>query len=204
MKPFVICVTGGIASGKTFVSDYMGQSGFNVIDADLVAREVVEKGQPTLKELIAYFGNEILDEGGGLNRRKLKNIVFNDGQKLSKLNQIVHPAIEKKINEKITLSDLKSVILVIPLLNTEMIDLYRVNRVLVIDVDNAVQINRVVSRDGVGIELAEKIINSQQTRNSRIKLATDVIVNNGTMNELKQNVSLVLRFYQNLVEDHLN
>jgi dephospho-CoA kinase len=202
MQPLVFCITGGIASGKTFVSDQMQAHGFEVIDADIVAREVVAKGQPTLNKIVESFGDAVLKDDGCLDRSKLKHLVFTNEENLKVLNRIVHPAIRKRIMSGIQNIEKQCVLLVIPLLSEAMIKKFQIKRVLVVDVAERIQLKRVMNRDGVAMEIAQSIIKSQQDRETRMSLATDVIVNNEGFNELTHQVKLVSRLYQSIKRIH--
>ena len=191
MARLIVCITGGIASGKSQVAEYLVNSKFVTIDADIVARKVVAKDSPWLSLLVNEFGLEILNDDKTLNRSELKQTVFSSPQKIQKLNQITHPYIRQEITRQINLTR-NHIFLVIHLLTSEMIEEYKVDRVLVVDVDIATQIKRVMKRDGVESNMAQKIINSQIPRNKRLEMASDVIVNNGTLAMLNQNCELML------------
>lgn len=196
MNRLIIGLTGGIASGKTRVSDQMAGAGFKVIDADIVSRQVVEKGSETLAALVDCFGVQILSDEGQLNRASLKRLVFNDPQKLSKLNQIVHPAIGQQIKSELLVSANETVLLVIPLLSQSMIEAYGIHRVLVVDVSHETQLNRVMARDAVDVDLAQKIMASQISRKDRLFMATDVLVNNQSLAVLTKNTAQLINCYK--------
>ena len=198
MRPgLVIGLTGGIASGKTVVSRYFEHLGVPVIDADVVARDVVEPGEPGLEAVIDEFGTEVLDEKGRLDRRKLRSVVFEDPDNRRTLEAILHPLIKERMKSQ--LEDLEGdyAILAIPLLleadQTDMVD-----RVLLVDTSESEQINRARMRDGVGEEEVRKIMGSQASRADRLARASDVIENNGTIDELRQRVRRLDEFYRSL------
>ena len=194
---FVVCLTGGIASGKTLVSNKMADAGLGVIDADLVARDVVRKGSVVLKKLVEVFGDGILNVSGDLNRAELKQLAFNDTVKLQQMNQIIHPAIHNNILKQLKQIHCAVVLIVIPLFEPRMLGLYPINRVLTVDVKEEVQINRVLARDGVDYELALKIINAQMSRQERLLVSDDVMVNNGHIDSLYVKVNQMMCLYHN-------
>lgn len=178
----VIGLTGGIASGKTSVADYLAKLGAEIIDADIVARDVVAYGSPALKEIENTFGPGVLQLDGTLNRTKLGSLVFDNPDALAKLNAIMHPKISEKINEKITQykeSQVKVVILVAPLLIE--VGLYKqVDKVWLVHLDPQTQLNRVMKRDNLTKEDAQKRINSQLPESERLKYAHEIIDNSGS------------------------
>jgi len=204
MNGLTICLTGGIASGKTFVSDYFASKGTPVVDADVIAREVVAKGKPALTELSKRFGRGILQANGTLNRAGLKHVAFSSPENTADLNGILHPVIGSEIKAQLSLIDQPIKLLVIPLFKESMKSLYDVNRVLLVDVAEDIQLNRVMQRDAVDSELAEKIIASQASRTRRVSVADDVLVNNGTFEYLNQQLAVLNDFYQSLIKEHFD
>jgi len=195
MKKLVICLTGGVASGKTYISDLMMDYGFEVIDADVLSRVVVEKGSKGLFLLIEQFGERILADDGSLNRLALKQMVFNDADKLNWLNGILHPLILGLMSKQLSLVKQGVVVLVVPLLNEQINYSFDVNRVLVVDVDKRTQVERIMKRDNVSETLALKIIQSQPSRNERLSMADDVIVNNRDLLSFKNNSTQLIQSY---------
>lgn len=176
-------LTGGIASGKSLVSSAFERMGVTVIDADVVAREVVEPGQPALAEIIERFGPDIVDEDGRLKRRKLRHIVFNDAEARAALESITHPRIRAALARQRDAAESDYCILVIPLLvKSSMLDL--VDRVLVIDAPEQVQLDRLTSRDDIDEDLARKMIAAQDARSARLAMADDVLVNTGPRKDI--------------------
>lgn len=198
MRRVIVALTGGIASGKTLASDQMAKTGFEIIDADIISRQVVEKGSEVLLKLVGFFGRHILTDDGELNRPALKKIVFNDGQKLKALNQMIHPAIKQAIKCKISESAQSLIVLVIPLLSEDLVNEYHIDRVMVVDVNSHTQLKRVMTRDGVDVELAKKIMASQITRKERLMLATDIVANNKTKNHFKNKIFQIINFYKKM------
>lgn len=198
MRPdLVIGLTGGIASGKTAVSRYFEHLGVPVIDADVVAREVVEPGEAGLDAVVKEFGAEILDDKGRLDRRRLRLLVFENPNGRRSLESILHPLIRQRMEEQLDELNDDYAILAIPLLleagQSDMVD-----RVLVVDASESAQIERARKRDGVAEEEVRQIMSSQASRADRLAQANDVIENNGTIDELRQKVRRLDEFYRSL------
>ena len=182
----IIGLTGGIASGKSTVSKYLAEKGFEVYDADKIAKDISEK-KSVQEEIILTFGDKILDENKNVDRKKLKEIVFEDKEKLEKLNGIIHPKVidfYKELKEKNT--D-EIIIFDVPLLFESGIDKF-CDKILVVISDYEIQLNRIVERDKIDRELAEKIIKSQLSNEERIKKADVVIENNSNLEDLFEKV----------------
>jgi len=192
----IIGLTGGIASGKSTVSNYLINKGYHVIDADIIAREVVAKGSRGLEKIATTFGKSILKENGSLNRKKLRNIVFNDEKALKQLEEITHPLIINKISEK--LKNLRNndrfslVFLDCPLLFEMSLEAL-VNEVWLISTTTANQISRIVERDKTDPLKAKKIIEQQMSLKEKIKKSDIIIKNNSTIEELKSKIDLLLK-----------
>lgn len=195
--PYVVVLTGGIASGKTAVSDRFAALGVPVVDTDLIAREIVQPGQPALAEIVREFGAEILDETGQLDRERMRRIIFSDPACKMQLEAILHPAIGARALEQIASLDADYCLLVIPLLAES--GRYRwADRILVVDVDEASQLRRVMARDDIGMEQAQAILNAQASRAQRLALADDVIENRGSLAELDRAVGVLHAKYRRL------
>ena len=190
----IVVLTGGIASGKTVVSDEMHMLGATVIDADLVAREVVAKGSVVLSQLVSEFGDEILSETGSLDRQALKTMVFSDAVKLERLNEITHPAIRTRISELAAAVKKGLCLVVIPLVKS-LEQVRWAHRVLVVDTDSEQQLKRVMRRDSVNSELAKKIFAAQIDRKTRLLMADDVINNRFDLGALKTAAHRMYTFY---------
>jgi len=182
-----IGLTGGIASGKSAVADYFADHGIAVVDTDLIAREVVEPGQPGLTAVTAEFGVRILQPDGSLDRSRLRQIVFSDPAARELLNSILHPLIRTRAAELADRAKGPYVVLAVPLLAetgfTELVD-----RILVVDCPVEEQRKRLMSRDGETYASASRIIEAQATREQRLAIADDVINNSGSLEELAQAV----------------
>ena len=194
---YTIALTGGIASGKSAVSRFFEQLSVDVIDADVIARNVVKKNTQGLKLLVKAFGQEILHEDGSLNRSKLRQHVFNNSQQLKQLNAITHPLIYAEIKKQIQRVNKSYCMLVIPLL-CESNNYDWVDRVLVVDVKEETQRQRLVSRDSISEELAVKMLKSQCTRTQRLSLADDLINNESSLKSLEARVSYLHKLYKSL------
>lgn len=188
-QPYLVGLTGGIGSGKSTVSQMLISKGFTVIDADEISREVVAPGSIGLERLVAYFGSDVLNDEGQLNRRKLGEYVFDTPHALEKLNQILHPLIHLSIKAKIEAFNSESVIFIdIPLL-FETGNKNEYDEVLLIYVDEETALNRIVSRDQITIELAAKKIDAQMPIDVKRQLADYVIVNDDGIEQLNNRVS---------------
>lgn len=194
--PFTVALTGGIASGKSAVSERFAALGANVVDADIVARELVAPGSPALADIVATFGDDVLAADGSLNRRALRERIFGDNTARARLNAILHPRIRTRLRERSQATREGSyALLVIPLL-TENRDQYAwVDRVLVVDVPRNVQRARLVARDGITPKLADAMLDAQATREQRLAIADDVIENDGTLMDLDTHVVALHLFY---------
>lgn len=187
-------LTGGIASGKTAVSDHFARLGVPVIDTDRIARDIVEPGQPALQSIADSFGPGILDGDGALDRRAMRNLIFSDPELKSRLENILHPLISQEVLRQLGRQAGLYCILVIPLF-AESSSYTWVDRVLVVDAPEEVQIERVMARDLVEREQAEAILQAQTSRQERLELADDVLDNSGSFSELKKQVEKLHRFY---------
>lgn len=180
-------LTGGISSGKTAISDFFEALNVSVIDADVIAHQLTEPGSPHLESIFDYFGKESQSEDGSLNRRYVRNQIFNDTEKKSWLESYLHPRIRQRIINAIEAAKPPYCIVVVPLL-AEASGINYVDRVLVVDTDPELQIKRTMKRDHSSREQAIKIIDQQAKTEHRLAIADDVIHNNGTLEELKQKV----------------
>ena len=180
---FILGLTGGIGSGKSAASQWFETQGITVVDADIVAREIVENGQPALEQIKQSFGDWVLLENGELDRRALREHIFKEPQARHQLEQITHPAIRQSIIQQLQAATSPYVILVSPLLfETNQHQLTR--RTLLIDASEDLQILRASQRDGQSIEQIQKIIAAQMPRAEKLKIADDVILNDGHIEHL--------------------
>lgn len=190
-----ICLTGGIASGKSTVSDEFVRLGVELVDTDVLARQVVEKGTNGLQQLVDVFGKSILTQKGGLNRSKLRRLVFADDNRRHQLNQILHPLIHQAVVERLEQVSCLIAMVVIPLYTgQEQYDWF--DRVCVVDVAENIQLERLLQRDSIDESLARQMIGSQIGRKQRLSLADDVLNNNGDKQGLIKRVGLLMDFYR--------
>lgn len=196
-----IGLTGGIGSGKSLVSDiFQQQYDITVIDADVLAREVVMPGQPALEKIAGHFGKDILQADGFLDRRKLRDIIFNAPAEKEWLEQLLHPLINQRAAAQLELVESPYAIFTSPLL-LEGTQTRLVNRVLVIDAPEAMQIARASLRDGSTGEKIQRIMATQLSREERLVQADDIIHNHGTLTDLQQQVARLHEFYVSLVQE---
>ena len=183
----IIGLTGGIGCGKSTVSTFFSELNVEIVDADIVARQVVAKGQPALQKIAQHFGNEILIDGE-LNRPLLREIVFQDNSQREWLNALLHPLIERTIISALAKAKGKYVLLEAPLLFENGLDAIT-DYNLVIDLEPALQIKRASARDGVSVESIKAIIAKQIDRQQRLQKADFVIDNNNvSLQALKSRV----------------
>jgi dephospho-CoA kinase len=192
-----IGLTGGIASGKSTVARRFAELGVPVIDADISARWVVAPGQPGLTEVIKTFGSGILLATGELDRRALRDLVFANPQRRRELESILHPLIRADMERRAKSSAGPYLVLAIPLL-VEGEGRGQLDRVLVVDVDDQTQLERLLARDGGTLEQARAILAAQASRASRLNAADDVLVNSGTVSELQREVDQLHQRYLDL------
>lgn len=175
---FVIGLTGGIASGKTTVANlFKQQFKIDIVDADIVAREVVEPGTHGLNAIIEHFGTDIVRDDQTLDRAKLREKIFSNPEEKAWVNGLLHPMIREKMIEDLEQVTSDYALLVVPLLVENKLDSL-CDRVLVVDVEPQTQIPRTVKRDNVSEEQAKAILASQASREQRLALADDVVKNN--------------------------
>jgi len=180
---FVVGLTGGIGSGKTAASDYLASKGITVVDADLASRVIVQPGQPALARIAERFGADKLNADGTLNRAALRTVVFADKQALKDLEAITHPAIRDELVRQLQAAQSPYVLLVSPLLlETNQHEL--VDRVLLIDVPEEVQVARTAQRDQVAASQVKAIMDAQMPRQQRRDKADDIVVNDSTLDAL--------------------
>ena len=202
MTILTIGLTGGIGCGKSTVCDLFAQYNIHIIDADLIAREIVEPGQPALKQLIDCFGPQILQSDGGLDRSLLRQMVFKDEAVRQTLNAIMHPIIYQEIARRIGLLDSLYCIVAVPLL-FETGYQNQFDRILVIDCDPDTQIQRVSQRDQVDLSQIQAILDSQIPRSRRLELADDVISNMSSLQILAEQVKKLHNSYTQLAKDRI-
>ena len=183
----IVGLTGGIGSGKSAAADLFAAKGVELVDTDVLAREVVEPGTPALAAIAEHFGDEILGADGGLDRAKLRGIVFAQPAEKDWLEALLHPLISELLRSRLASFQGPYCLLVSPLLlETEQAAL--VDRILVIDIDRQGQLQRTLRRDGSSQATVEAIIDSQISREERLARADDIISNKGTLEDLARAV----------------
>lgn len=197
----IIGLTGGIATGKSTVTNLLVENGFKVIDADKIAREVVEVNCPAYKDIVEEFGTKVLNEDFIIDRKKLGDIIFNDKEEREKLNSIVHPRVFYEMKNRISsyCGDEQVIFLDIPLL-IEGLNLFKKNDINIDEIwlvytDEEIQIKRLMQRDKLSYEDAKKRIDSQLPMGTKMKYATRIINNNKDIKELKNTLeNMLIRF----------
>jgi dephospho-CoA kinase len=198
-RPLRIGLTGGIASGKSTVTQRFAELGVPVIDADVASRTVVEPGTPGLAQVVERFGAGVLADGR-LDRRALRNLVFKDSSLRKALDNILHPLIRVEMEREVAQAQAPYVIMSIPLLVEGGSSAKRVDRVLVVDADEMLQMQRLQARDGSSVEQARAILASQASRAARLGEADDVLLNSGSVAELRQAVDRLHEQYLQLAQ----
>ncbi|MBP7611088.1 MAG: dephospho-CoA kinase [Steroidobacteraceae bacterium] len=198
-RPFRVALTGGIASGKSTVANLFAAHGVPLIDTDLIARDVVEPGQPALAAVAQAFGSGVLDSDGRLDRRRLREIIFRDAAARTRLEAILHPAIRAEMERQSVAAAQAGPyqMLVIPLL-AEGGRRDHVDRVLVVDTPETVQVERLMTRDAVTREQAEASLRAQAQRATRLGIADDVLANTGRIEDLREQVAALHARYVKL------
>lgn len=204
MSGFVIAVTGGVASGKSEVTRRFEALGVVVADADLASREAVAPGSSGLAEVVAAFGADVLADDGSLDRAAMRRHVFGDDAARRRLESIIHPRVRARVREICEAASGPYAIAAIPLLaEGGGREAYPwLSRILVVDVPPSVQRTRVMARDRVDAELAQRMIAAQATRDQRLAIADDVIVNDGPVEALDAHVAALDRRYRALAAAH--
>jgi dephospho-CoA kinase len=192
-----IGLTGGIASGKTTVSDMLARLGATVIDTDVIARRIVEPGQPALRDIVERFGESVLDADGALDRRALRRRIFADPADRRALESITHPGIRDACWQEAERATGAYIVFVVPLLVGSDFQ-QAVDRVLVVDCSPGLQLERLLARDGETMESAQRILSAQSDRSARLAIADDVIINDGDYAELGRRVARIHRHYLRL------
>jgi len=200
-------MTGGIASGKSTVADMFADLGVPVIDTDIIAREVVMPGQPTLKEIRAAFGDSLIANDGSLDRAALRQLIFADHEARQRLEAIVHPRIQEETRRQANTAEVGHgqsdrarggyQLIVVPLLVESSLKSF-VDRILVVDCDEATQIRRLLARDAETPEQAQRMLAAQSSRQERLALADDVINNDEHLDATRAQVAALHEIYLSL------
>lgn len=198
MSQLIVGLTGGIGSGKTTVSDLFAAKGIDIVDADVIARDVVKPGTPALSEIASYFGDGILTAQGELDRKALRDIVFSSPEKKDWLNSLLHPAIRNEMISQCQSANSPYCILSVPLLVENGLNKL-VNRVLVVDVTESNQVSRTASRDDTSEKQVQQIMAAQASRQERLAAADDIVDNNGEPDALKVQIERLHEQYLSIV-----
>ena len=195
----LVGLTGGIGSGKTLVSDRFAALGVTVVDADVVAREVVATGSPGLKQIVSHFGDSILTPDGALNREKLRQIILSDSEEKAWLDQCLHPLIRLQMAKEIQTATGPYTLIVVPLL-VENQSQYRFDRIVVVDCNESTQVSRASQRDNTSEEKIRSMMSYQVSREERLAIADDVIENNQGVDELYAQVDNLHQQYLRMAQ----
>ncbi|WP_210507266.1 dephospho-CoA kinase [Pantoea ananatis] len=195
--PYTVALTGGIGSGKSTIARYFAASGVDIIDADVIAREVVEPGTPALQAIIERYGDAILTEQGTLQRSRLREIIFATPDEKTWLNALLHPLINARTQQLKAQAASPYVLWVVPLLVENRLQ-RQADRVLVVDTDEETQLRRTLQRDNVSLEQAKRILAAQATRQQRLDCADDIIDNSGAPEKALPQVAKLHQLYLKL------
>lgn len=192
MANWKVVLTGGIGSGKSLVADLFAQRNVAIVEQDELSREIVEPGQLALEQIVERFGADITDSDGRLNRAELRKRIFADSGDRIWLNQLTHPLINKLTWQRVQDATTPYALVVNPLLGGRS---SAYDRFLVVDVPTEIQVARTMQRDNISQSLARKMIESQTDRDLRLKIADDVIRNDGTVEQVEERVASLHRRY---------
>lgn len=198
----VIGLTGGIGSGKSTVANLFAKHGVPIIDADAVSREITTPNDPAFMRIVKHLGDHVLQPDGSLDRAKLRTIIFADSKERRWLETLLHPLIRDAMQQKINQLSAPYCLAVIPLL-LEAEFYFFINRILVVDAPEPLQIERVTARDKAPISHVESILKAQASREVRLTRAHDVITNDGDMQNLIQQVDQLHEKYSHLGNEHI-
>ena len=194
--PYIVALSGGIASGKSTIANLFAQLGVPIIDADVIARQVVEIGTDAYKVIVKHFSQEILLPNNEIDRSQLRDIIFNNDHERLWLNNLLHPIIQEQTQIQIAQQTAAYVIWVVPLLVEN--NLHNLaDRVLMVDTPEQLQLERLIQRDNIDESLAQKMISSQISSQKRLTYADDIIVNNGDLTSLTAQVNKLHQQYLN-------
>ena len=198
---YVVALTGGIGSGKSEAARIFAELGVAITDVDAISHQLTAANQPLVSTLEVNFGSQYITPDGALNRKAMRDLVFVDKHALEKLNAILHPAIYEEAMRQLEQNEVSSKlpyqILVVPLLFESPRYSPHINRILVIDCDEKIQVERVKNRSNLPESQIMQIIKTQTPRKQRLKLANDVIENNENIEKLREKIMLIHKKYIN-------
>jgi len=202
MSDYIVGLTGGIGSGKTTVANMFAELNVAIVDADIVAREVVAPGSPSLAEIAQHFGPEFIDDNDELNRTLLRTRIFNHPEDKAWLNQLLHPLIRQNLLAQAKQAPGVYCLLVAPLLVENKLHTL-VDRVLVVDVSEATQLKRTLKRDTSSAQEIKLIIDSQASRQQRLEVADDVLLNESeNLVQTQKQVAEIHEKYLQIAREH--
>lgn len=194
---YIVALTGGIGSGKSIVAHTFARFGVTIVDADVIAHQIVEPGSSALAAIAAHFGNEMLQPEGSLDRATLRQRIFSNPEEKRWLSQLLHPLIHQETQLQLANARSPYALWVVPLLVENGLQ-DKADRVLVVDVDHETQLARTMARDGLSRQEALNILSAQATREQRLAIAADVIDNSGTAQGIEPYVAALHRRYLEL------
>ncbi|MCL6404680.1 dephospho-CoA kinase [Dickeya dadantii] len=194
---YIVALTGGIGSGKSTVAQGFAALGATIVDADVIARQVVAPGQPALAAIVEYFGREILQPDGTLNRNALRERIFSNPEDKRWLNALLHPLIQQETRRQLAAVTTPYALWVVPLLVENRLQ-GQAQRILVVDVPLETQLQRTMARDGVSRAQAQNILASQASREQRLACADDIIDNNSNPSVLAPRIATLHQHYLTL------
>lgn len=198
---FRVGLTGGVASGKSTVSHLFAELGVTIIDADLIARQLLEKNTDCFKQVVQLLGDKVLLDNGEINRPFLRELIFTDAAAKQAVEQILHPNVRKQMLATAARSETPYCIFVAPLLiEADMLDL--VDRTLVVDIPEPLQLQRLCQRDSLTEQQARRMLDNQASRDERLQAADDIIDNQGDTDTLQKKVKQLHLFYRDLAEKY--
>ncbi len=197
--PYIVALTGGIGSGKTTVANEFAKLGVPLVDADVIARQVVEPNTPALESITRHFGKGVILPNGELNRQRLREIIFSKPDEKKWLNALLHPLIQQETQKQFQQINYPYVLWVVPLLIENNIH-HLADRVLVVDVTTEEQIQRTLKRDKTSLEQVTNILNAQVSREKRLNYANDIITNHSHDTDLSGKVAAFHNQYLTLAK----
>ena len=201
MSDFVIGLTGGIGCGKSTVADLFASQGIVVVDTDAIAHELTGEGGAAMPEIRDAFGSGVLSSRGALDRAAMRRLAFSDPAARKRLEGILHPQIRTEAELRCRAASSPYVLLMVPLLIESGAYRQRINRLLVVDCDEALQVSRVMERSGLSAAEVQGIMVTQVSRSERLAVADDVISNDGDVLTLDQQVGALHQAYLRLAQD---